>query len=68
MPNSASKPIVYSFSSTAELSDALASFIIKAQKESIDKKGRFTVAISGGSLPKTLTALANKQGVKWDKW
>ena len=69
MPTSApSPPILYSFSSSTELCDALADFIIKAQKEAIEKKGRFTVAISGGSLPKQLNALINKPGVKWDKW
>ncbi|KAI9512634.1 hypothetical protein F5148DRAFT_1161679 [Russula earlei] len=62
------RPVVYSFSDTSNLSDSLAEYIIKAQRESVDKRGRFTVAISGGSLPKTLTALISKSGVKWDKW
>jgi len=47
---------------------SLASFIIKAQKDSIDKKGRFTVALSGGSLPKQLSGLIGNPAVKWDKW
>ncbi|KAJ7293336.1 hypothetical protein C8J57DRAFT_1268764 [Mycena rebaudengoi] len=46
----------------------LAAFIIKAQKESLDKKGRFTVALSGGSLPKMLRGLIGHPSVKWDKW
>ena len=62
------RPIVYSFPDTSNLSDSLAEYILKAQKESIDKRRRFTVAISGGSLPKTLTALITKPGVQWDKW
>ncbi|KAI0252584.1 6-phosphogluconolactonase [Lactifluus subvellereus] len=62
------QPIVYSFSDTSKLSDSLSDYILKAQRESIEKRGRFTVAISGGSLPKTLTALIGKSGVKWDKW
>jgi 6-phosphogluconolactonase len=62
------QPIVYSFSDTSILSDSLAEYILKAQRESVEKRGRFTVAISGGSLPKTLTALIAKPGVKWDKW
>lgn len=62
------RPIVYSFPDASNLSDSLAEYILKAQKESIDKHGRFTVAISGGSLPKTLTALITKQDVRWDKW
>jgi len=61
-------PIVYSFSDTSKLSDSLSEYILKAQRASVEKRGRFTVAISGGSLPKTLTALIAKPGVKWDKW
>ena len=63
-----SAPIIYSFVNPDELVESLAQFIVKAQKESIEKKGRFTVAISGGSLPKQLGGLVNKPGVKWDKW
>ncbi|KAH8998739.1 hypothetical protein EDB86DRAFT_2909855 [Lactarius hatsudake] len=62
------QPVVYSFPDTATLSDSLSEYILKAQKESVDKRGRFSIAISGGSLPKTLTALIGKTGVKWDKW
>ena len=62
------QPVVYSFSDTSHVSDSLAEYIIKAQKEAIDKRRRFTIAISGGSLPKTLTALLTKPGVQWDKW
>ncbi|KAG6831265.1 hypothetical protein H0H92_011775 [Tricholoma furcatifolium] len=61
-------PILLSFPSTDSLTDALASFIIKAQKDSLDKKGRFTIAISGGSLPKMLRGLVDNPAVKWDKW
>ncbi|KAI0932442.1 hypothetical protein AcW1_000435 [Taiwanofungus camphoratus] len=69
MPHAApSPPVLCSFSSSTELCDALAHFIIKAQKESIEKKGKFTVALSGGSLPKQLNALIDRPGVKWDKW
>lgn len=63
-----SAPIVYSFANPDELVESLAHFIIKAQKESIEKKGRFTVALSGGSLPQQLNGLVDKPGVKWDKW
>ncbi|KAK2461749.1 hypothetical protein APHAL10511_006212 [Amanita phalloides] len=60
--------VVYSFADADELVHALATFVIKAQKESITKKGRFTVAVSGGSLPKTLSGLIDNPAVKWDKW
>lgn len=63
-----SAPIIYSFANPEELVDSLASFIVKAQKESIEKKGRFTIALSGGSLPQQLSGLVGKHGVKWDKW
>jgi 6-phosphogluconolactonase len=61
-------PVLLAFPSSAELVDALSTFIITAQKEAIEKKGRFAVAISGGSLPKQLNGLIDKPGVKWDKW
>jgi len=61
-------PILVSFPSSAELSKHLATYIIKAQKESVEKKGRFTVALSGGSLPKQLKELKGNPAVKWDKW
>ncbi|PFH54676.1 hypothetical protein AMATHDRAFT_219 [Amanita thiersii Skay4041] len=60
-------PVLFSFSTPDHLVDSLAAFIIKAQGESITKKGRFTIALSGGSLPKLLKGLIDKS-VKWDKW
>ncbi|KAF8640488.1 hypothetical protein AX17_000151 [Amanita inopinata Kibby_2008] len=61
-------PLLFSFKDADSLVESLASFIIKAQKESIVKKGRFTVAVSGGSLPKMLRGLIGDSSVKWDKW
>jgi len=55
-----------------QLSISVAEFVIKISQESIQKSGKFHVAISGGSLPTILgTKLklpeyANK--VDWDKW
>ena len=63
-----SDPSLYSFPSTDVLVDSLAHFIIKTQKEAIEKKGRFTIALSGGSLPKQLNGLIGKHGVKWEFW
>jgi len=48
--------------------DGLANFINQAQKDAIEKKGRFTIALSGGSLPKLLKGLVDMKGIKWDKW
>jgi 6-phosphogluconolactonase len=61
-------PVLYSFGSNDDLISALAGFIVKAQREAIDKKGRFTIALSGGSLPKMLKGLIDTPGIKWDKW
>ncbi|KAH7915324.1 hypothetical protein BJ138DRAFT_1122693 [Hygrophoropsis aurantiaca] len=63
-------PILYSFSSTEDIITPLADFVFKAQKEAIEKKGRFTLAISGGSLPKQLRGLRDLPdgAVKWNKW
>ncbi|KAF8649743.1 hypothetical protein AX16_005513 [Volvariella volvacea WC 439] len=61
-------PILYSFPTSDHIVDGLASFIVKAQKEATERKGRFTLAISGGSLPKMLRGLIGNSAVKWDKW
>jgi len=61
-------PLLNVFEDSSDLVDGVAAFVVKAQKEALDKKGRFTIALSGGSLPKTLSGLINHQGVKWDKW
>ena len=62
------EPILYSFPTTDALIDSLAQFVIKAQKEAVDKKGRFTLALSGGSLPKQLAGLVGRPGIHWDLW
>ncbi|KAF8633972.1 hypothetical protein AX15_001150 [Amanita polypyramis BW_CC] len=61
-------PLVFAFPDADAIARALATFVVKAQKDSITKKGRFTVALSGGSLPKMLRDLVNDRSVKWDKW
>ena len=53
---------------TDVLMDALAEFVLKAQDEAIEKKGKFSLAISGGSLPKQLAKLVGNPAAKWDKW
>ena len=61
-------PVLYSFPNVDKLTDALAAYITKIQRDAVNKKGRFTIAISGGSLPKTLHGLIGRPGVTWDKW
>src|ERR1700761_2218422 len=60
--------ILCSFPDADSIVESLAAFVVQAQKESIEKKGRFTVALSGGSLPKMLRGLIGNPAVKWDKW
>ncbi|KAH8924260.1 6-phosphogluconolactonase [Atractiella rhizophila] len=62
-------PVVFSFNQQDELSEALAEFVLEAQNQSIRLRGRFTVALSGGSLPKLMTpGLIENPRVQWDKW
>ncbi|KAF8761817.1 hypothetical protein RHS01_00990 [Rhizoctonia solani] len=61
-------PIVHSFNTSSALIDSLAEFIIKAQTEAIEKRNKFTIALSGGSLPKMLKGLIGRRDVPWDKW
>ena len=63
-----SKPVLISFPNSDELVGSLAAFVEKAQRDSINKKGRFTIALSGGSLPKMLRGLINNPNIKWNQW
>jgi len=68
MAHPANPPTLYVFPTPDAIVDPLASFIVKAQKEAIERKGRFTLALSGGSLPKMLKGLIENPSIKWDKW
>ena len=61
-------PVLLSFANSDELVSSLATFVEKAQRDSINKKGRFTIALSGGSLPKMLRGLIGNPHIKWDQW
>jgi len=62
-------PIVHTFPNTRELSVSLADLVVKLSEDAINIRNRFTVGISGGSLPKLLAAdLKNREDVEWDKW
>lgn len=65
----AKQPNVYSFESVAGLAPTLRQYILSAQNASIDRHGTFRVAVSGGSLPKTLAQalLPNGDGSSGDK-
>ncbi|KAF2234147.1 putative 6-phosphogluconolactonase [Viridothelium virens] len=47
-------PNLYSYPSVNELAPQLRAFVLSAQNAGIDHHGSFRVAVSGGSLPKTL--------------
>ncbi|OBZ87967.1 putative 6-phosphogluconolactonase [Choanephora cucurbitarum] len=62
-------PIVYPFANSDALSGGLNSFVEKASGEAIADHGYFSVAISGGSLPKILSKeLAFNKNVDFSKW
>ena len=59
------------FKEGAEVLAALADFIVSRAKEDIDRQGRFTIALSGGSSPKKLYELlasdAYRHKIAWEK-
>jgi 6-phosphogluconolactonase len=68
------QPSLYAFKGTDALAPALRAYIIQSQAAGIDRHDTFKVAVSGGSLPKTLAAalLAKSSGpddvVDFSKW
>ncbi|KAI5478584.1 6-phosphogluconolactonase [Pseudohyphozyma bogoriensis] len=66
------RPVLFSFPATKEaddLSAAVGQFVVEAQMQSIERRGRFCIALSGGSMPAILAeALLNDERVLWDKW
>ncbi|KAL1852106.1 hypothetical protein VTK73DRAFT_9285 [Phialemonium thermophilum] len=65
---------LYSFPDVDSLAPALRAYVISCQEAGLARHGVFKVAVSGGSLPKTLAKalLGPSSGpndqVKWDKW
>ncbi|KAF9349601.1 suppressor of los1-1 [Mortierella sp. AD094] len=60
---------IYTFSDVQALSQGLDKYVAKLSEEAIKRHGKFTVAISGGSLPKQLSAvLKHNQTVDFTKW
>ncbi|KAL6832602.1 glucosamine-6-phosphate isomerases/6-phosphogluconolactonase domain-containing protein [Trichoderma camerunense] len=68
------QPNLYAFPGTDALAQALRAYVIQSQNAGIERHGVFKVAVSGGSLPKTLAAalLAPPSGpedtVDFTKW
>ncbi|AFR94927.1 6-phosphogluconolactonase [Cryptococcus neoformans C23] len=67
-PQPPAPPVFYSFPDTEVLVDSLANFVVKAQRDAVDKRGKFTIALSRGSLAANLRGLVGQQNVQWDKW
>ncbi|KAL6910577.1 glucosamine-6-phosphate isomerases/6-phosphogluconolactonase domain-containing protein [Trichoderma evansii] len=68
------QPNLYAFPGVDALAQALRAYVIQSQNAGIERHGAFKVAVSGGSLPKTLAAalLAPSSGpgdvVDFSKW
>ncbi|GAA6002994.1 hypothetical protein JCM10207_001933 [Rhodosporidiobolus poonsookiae] len=72
-PAAAPEPVLFAFPPTEQSSDfvdAVAQFICEAQMQSIERRGRFTVALSGyDPLPELLSqALVGDERMEFDKW
>ncbi|EIW73509.1 6-phosphogluconolactonase [Tremella mesenterica] len=61
-------PVFYRFRTTEVLVDSLANFVVKAQRDAVDKRGKFTIALSRGTLAANLRGLVGQENVQWDKW
>ncbi|KNZ59885.1 hypothetical protein VP01_164g16 [Puccinia sorghi] len=62
-------PILHCYDSITDMSGDLASFIISAQDQALERHSKFVVAISGGSLPKLIASgLIDNPLIKWDTW
>jgi 6-phosphogluconolactonase len=57
------------FPAARELTQALGEFVARLSANAVKARERFTVGLSGGSLPKLLAdGLRDRQDVEWDAW
>jgi len=62
------QPEIRILKTAADLFETAADMFVTQATEAVRTNGRFTVALSGGSTPKSLYALlATKPGIPWDK-
>ncbi|CAG8440866.1 8051_t:CDS:2 [Acaulospora morrowiae] len=62
-------PHIITKPTTGELSISLADLVVEKSKKAIETLDRFTIGLSGGSLPKILAAdLKNRKDITWEKW
>lgn len=60
---------MFTFPTKGELSCALGQFLAEAVEQSVQRRGRFTIAISGGSLPALLApSCVGHPDMQWDRW
>lgn len=50
------------------VSAAVVKYIAQVSKDSINSRGWFTIALSGGSLVKVLKKVVDEPGIDWTKW
>ncbi|ELR06664.1 6-phosphogluconolactonase [Pseudogymnoascus destructans 20631-21] len=68
------QPNLYSFPTVNDLAPGLRHYVVQAQNSGINRHGTFKVAVSGGSLPKTLAAAllrpstAPEDTLNFSKW
>lgn len=63
------KSAVYAYDESADLAQAAAEYIVQKQNDALKNNNVFNVAVSGGSLVKTLRiGLKDRSDVQWDKW
>jgi 6-phosphogluconolactonase len=56
------------FPNSQQLGESAAAHVAQLAKEAIAARGRFTVALSGGSLPQVLGPALVKQATDWSAW
>ncbi|KAI9291708.1 6-phosphogluconolactonase [Neoconidiobolus thromboides FSU 785] len=67
--NQHTEPLIFSFTTIDHVSDALNKLVTRCSNHSIKQHGRFTIALSGGSLPNTLAkVLKDNKEVDYSKW
>ncbi|EEB06769.1 6-phosphogluconolactonase [Schizosaccharomyces japonicus yFS275] len=61
--------LAFTYEDSRQVAEKLAEIVKSSSAAAIEKNGRFTIALSGGSLPKILAqGLAQVQGVDFAKW
>ncbi|WAQ92654.1 hypothetical protein PtA15_17A136 [Puccinia triticina] len=68
-PSTTPHPAILYVLPKEQVARALGDLVLKAQEEALSKRSQFTLAVSGGSLAKTLVdGLTGRAEVKWGKW